>query len=474
MNDAHLDNRSVQAEVPPSEPDYRGLVVIIPSRNRSDLAMRAIRSTLDAAPEDLAWIMVSDNSTDESEIKALEAFCRDLGDSRVQYVRPPEPLKMAMHWDWAFQQALDRYDASHLTVLTDRRVFVRGGIHELSRIARDHPDTVIVSEVDIVFDHISPIRVNAKQGSGRILKVSTETMLNANSRAIIDLVNLVPTPMLAIIPRRVFAQVRDRFGDYCLSIAPDFCFGYRLLDIENSILIYDKSTAIMLNMERSSGFAFMRGINSKDKADFIASNGGSDLTFWAAPVPEILTGINAIYHEYNFVKLHSSSGHFADLDIQSYLGYIYLEIATYFANMELKKKYLDILFDHGFCKPEPIPTSMPGEVADEQKSRRSLVQRLRDIRAREAHKPLWQLVPERVTSKVYWTTMRGFRRVQRNRSIIPLYWKLYKIFGLKLPLWLNDQGFSSVNEAIEYLHGMDSKPSPRVEQILERESRPHS
>src|SRR4051794_37153655 len=115
---------------------YSGLAIIIPTRNRSDLAMRAIRSTLDSTPNDRVQVLVSDNSTEESEIATLGNFCRDLHDDRVDYIRPPEPLRMADHWEWAIRQALDRYDASHLTILADRRIYRRGGLHELCDLAR--------------------------------------------------------------------------------------------------------------------------------------------------------------------------------------------------------------------------------------------------------------------------------------------------------------------------------------------------
>ena len=288
--------QSDQSEGRLAQTEYRGLVVIIPTRNRSDLAIRAIRSTLDAPSEDLVHILVSDNSTEESEIAALGDFCRSLGDDRVQYIRPPEPLKMSEHWEWVFQQALDRYDASHLTLLADRRIYLRGGLHELCSLIKCHPGSVIISHWDIILDHVHPIRVVAKQGSGRLQEIRADTLLLANARATWD-IELVPTPMISILPRRVFLQVRERFGDYCLSIAPDYCFGYRVLDIEDSLLMYNKSMTIMLGVGRSNGFSLMRGIATKDKLDFIATNGGAEFRYWATPIPEILTGYNGVFQE---------------------------------------------------------------------------------------------------------------------------------------------------------------------------------
>jgi hypothetical protein len=131
------------------------------------------------------------------------------------------------------------------------------------------------------------------------------------------------------------------------------------------------------------------------------------------------------------------------------------------------------LSSYGFRGPELTPTPEAVEDADGQRRRRSLGQRFRDIFAREADKPLWHSAPKRVAAKVYWTSMKGFWSLQRSTPITFVCWKLHKIAGLKLPLWLNDRGFSSVDEAIEYLQGIDSKPTNWVEETLDRESCPH-
>jgi hypothetical protein len=441
---------------------YRGLVVIIPTRNRSDLAMRAIRSTLDAPLEDLVHILVSDNSTEESEIAALGDFCRSLGDDRVQYIRPPEPLRMAEHWEWAFQQALDRYDASHLTLLADRRIYRRGGLHELCNLIQRHPNSVIMTHSDVVEDHVHPIRVQTWQWSGRLLEIRADTLLRANARAIWKSMQLVPTPLISIIPRRVFCQVREQFGDYCLSLAPDYCFGYRVLDIEDSLLIYHKSMTIMLGVGRSNGISIMRGIASKDKMDFIATNGGANFCYWTTPIPELVTGHNGIFHEYNFVRSQSRSGRFPELDVQSCLRFLHWEITAFCEDPDMKSRYLELLASHGFRETEPSWSPTPILPADEDQLPRSFAQRFRDIRAREPNKPLWRLLPERLAAKIYWTLFARihYPKLLRSKRCTPLWWTLYNLAGVPLPLWLNDIGFSTVDEAIEFLHGRDYNPSP--------------
>src|SRR5438045_4065205 len=99
-----------------------GLVVVIPTRNRSDLARNAVESVIsqvDCAVD----VFVSDNSTTSESRSDLSSYCHELGNERLRYLAPPAPLPMAKHWDWAMQQALSLYDSAHFTFLTDRMLF---------------------------------------------------------------------------------------------------------------------------------------------------------------------------------------------------------------------------------------------------------------------------------------------------------------------------------------------------------------
>jgi hypothetical protein len=451
----HAVTQATQSEGLEAPAGYRGLLVIIPTRNRSDLAVRAICSTLDAPSKDRVQVLVSDNSTQESEIATLGEYCRSLRDDRVRYVRPSEPLRMADHWEWVFQHALDHYDSSHLTVLTDRRVFRRRGLHELCNLARRYPDTVISSLWDDVYDHLKPIRVRVRRWSGKLVKVHSNLLLADNARASAEALEAVPTPMISVIPRGVFRRIRERFGNYCLSYAPDYCFGYRLLDIEDSILKYDKTMTFASGSDRSNGFALMRGLTTKETSDFVTTNGGTEFGYWATPCPQIWSGYNGMFQEYNFVRSESRSGHFPEIDFQSYLELLNNETISQCEDSDSKARRLEILVSHGLREPDPSPAAPTPFAAPTPAQPRSLIQRFQAIRAREPDKPLWRLLPERLTAVIYWSLRR---RLWREYSI-PLWWGLHRLAGVPLPSWLNEFGFASVDEAIEFLHGSNRRVS---------------
>src|SRR2546421_2365610 len=117
------------------------LLVIIPTRNRANLAITAVRSVL-SQDIDGVRVLVSDNSTIAEEAASLSLFCQRLKDERLRYVVPPKPVPMSRHWDWAMRQALES-DATHFTILTDRMMFKPGELLLLLRIVGRHPSKII-------------------------------------------------------------------------------------------------------------------------------------------------------------------------------------------------------------------------------------------------------------------------------------------------------------------------------------------
>lgn len=131
--------------------DSKDVVVVIPTRNRADLAINAIRSVLDQGI-DGGWLIVSDNSTAESEKTALADFCRELSNPRLRYVAPPAPLAMTEHWNWAMQHALQLPEVDRFIYLTDRSMFKPGELAAIIRIAELNPDKVVSYESSDGYD----------------------------------------------------------------------------------------------------------------------------------------------------------------------------------------------------------------------------------------------------------------------------------------------------------------------------------
>src|SRR2546421_11171775 len=82
----------VTIEAPRREPPaYGGLTVVIPTRNRANLAQAAVKSVLDQGLSQVT-ILVSDNSTDDAGAPALPAPCEALDPRLGRHPPPPEPV----------------------------------------------------------------------------------------------------------------------------------------------------------------------------------------------------------------------------------------------------------------------------------------------------------------------------------------------------------------------------------------------
>jgi hypothetical protein len=151
-------------------------LVIIPTRNRASLAINAIRSVLNQ-PDRAIRILVSDNSTDPEATSRLAQFCHQCEDPRLDYMATPAPMPMTQHWEWAIQQALQRYDASHFIYLTDRMILKSSELGNIIRMATRYPNHIISYNHDRVVDFVHPVSLEQQPWTGKLYAMSSERLL---------------------------------------------------------------------------------------------------------------------------------------------------------------------------------------------------------------------------------------------------------------------------------------------------------
>jgi YD repeat-containing protein len=328
--------------------NYNGAVVVIPTRNRAQLAMNAVRSLLDQPVDDFR-ILVSDNSTSEPDRNDLESFCASLADSRMRYVRPPQPLPMPEHWEWAIEQALANYKTSHFSYLTDRMMFRQGALKELLGLTLRYPDKVITYNHDRISDDTRPIRVEQYEVTEKLLEVESQRLLQLVSEVILH--HGLPRMMNCIVPRRVLEVIHRRFGNVFTSIAPDFNFCFRCLDLEDSILFYDKSPLFHYAQDRSNGASAVRGESTQDTIDFEANLPvESSKRNYATPISSLITATNAVLNEYLIYKQETGSPRFPGLNLQNYLRANAIEVAEV-REPQLRAQSYALLVEHGYRDP---------------------------------------------------------------------------------------------------------------------------
>ena len=127
------------------------LGIVIPTRNRAQLAINACQSLL-AQPGCDFRVFVSDNSTQPEELARLSSYCAGAGTSRLTYLKPPQPLPMATHWDWALRTAMAGIDATHFNIHYDRRITKPGHLALVCEVMSEFPDDVVTWTLDVIAD----------------------------------------------------------------------------------------------------------------------------------------------------------------------------------------------------------------------------------------------------------------------------------------------------------------------------------
>jgi hypothetical protein len=433
-----------------SSREYKGLLVVIPTRNRASLAKNAIRSVISQNLPGVE-LLVSDNSTKPEELESLEQHCLALNHPHLKYVRPPEPLPMSAHWDWAIQQALNS-QKNHFAYLTDRMMFKRNELGPLLEVAANYPTDLISYNHDNIIDDASPIRIQLYPRSGKLLRLKTLRLSYLYSQ--IELNWCLPRMLNCVAPRELLGNMRSRFGNVFASIAPDICFCCRCFEIAESLVYYDHSPEFHYALKRSNGASMSRGELTQDHADFAASTDIYNLML-EVPAPEIHTTCNIMFHEYCRVRRETGSSRFFELDREKYLNCLDLEIRK-IENKELQSKLHQALLKHGWTPATDDQRELPVK-----RTMGMLVKKLFSPRAVQA-KIKWLMrdfSPRGVQAKIKW--------LMRDPAAKRI-WVLLARLSKTSPPFDQRFEFKGTDEAIDYLYEFPNREPGRTTWVEER------
>jgi glycosyltransferase involved in cell wall biosynthesis len=324
------------------------LCFVIPTRNRAALAIEAIRSLLQQHDTPLA-VIVSDNSSREEDVRLLREFCETAGDARLQYIRPPEPLPMGKHWNWALEQALPRTDATHFGTHYDRRITRAGGVAQLAAACARHPESLVVYPSDFVWKSGGRYRAGSVQGRGGDYLIRTSRVVALSAQGFLTEMGQ-GWPVLAncMVPRAVLERVRARFGTICDSLSPDCGFGFRFCAVEDSYVFLDWPIGIIYAFQYSNAQAYFRGDTSGTFGDFMTFVHGE---LWpASPIPGLNFGLNAVFHEYVVVQREVEG--FPQLEWKGYIRELGYGL-QYITDPEQHAAAIAMLKGYGWVEPPP-------------------------------------------------------------------------------------------------------------------------
>ena len=275
------------------------IVVVVPTRNRADLAAGTVRSVLEQSTGTPLTVMVSDNSTDGDHVDTLRAAVDDLHAAHprtdLQQVQPEQPLPMGPHWEWARRRATSVPGATHLLYLTDRTLLKPDSLEVLTDLAGRHPDQVISFNNEQVDDDHDPVRLARESWSGEIVSLPTHRLLELSAELIVA--RPLPRALNSLVPVKVLGEIATAYGDVFDSTAPDFCFCFRFLETADRMIYVDRPLTVMHGLARSNGRSTTSGVASPDTVDFMAAAAAAGIASHA-PLPAVTTTYNVIASEY--------------------------------------------------------------------------------------------------------------------------------------------------------------------------------
>jgi len=305
---------------------FNKLLVLIPTRNRAELAINAVNSVLTQTDCNVE-VIVSDNSTEEVELISLKQFCEELQDERLHYIKPPSPLPMSKHFNWALEQTLQLSSASHITILPDRWVFKPHALREIVEIVNQYPEKILSYSWDSVDDERVPVKLLQAAWTGKLFEVKSSYLLDLATQMSFTL-PILPAVLHVCVPREVYHQVRQKYGTYFTSISPDYNFAYSSLTLVSSVIYYDKPLIVHYATARSQGISGMRGVPSRDALDFLKHYTPGRLSF-DTPLPVIHLMTNAMLHEYCYVRQKSEASNLPDFDREKYLSALTADVILF-------------------------------------------------------------------------------------------------------------------------------------------------
>ena len=325
-----------------SPPAFTGVAIVVPTRNRADLAELAAGSATQDTAGYPVTVLVSDNSTDEAQVARLQEFCQNRGQARggpeLRYLRPGRDLPMSEHWEWARKQVRETTGASHVLYLTDRTVLKPGALDRLAGAARAFPDQVISFNNDVVDDYEQPVRLHQEDWSGELVRVPSRRLLQLAAELILP--RPLPRMLNVLVPVSAFDAVARAYGGVFESVAPDFCFCFRHLSLSADILYLDEALTVMHGLRRSNGNSTSRGIASPDTVDFLRHAGARGGLGVGSSFPGVTTTYNVIATEY--IAAETAAAGLPPLNRSAYVRTLAKETDA-FAEGEMKSTNMGVL-----------------------------------------------------------------------------------------------------------------------------------
>jgi glycosyltransferase involved in cell wall biosynthesis len=283
--------------------------VVIPTRNRPDMAVIAMKSVLRQDFRDFE-VIISDNSSPQHATTLADAVGA-AADSRVRYVQPPDELNMGEHWEFALGHARGEY----VGYLTDRMVFKRDALARLHAEITNRGSRVISYSSSGILEMEPPYRLQRPPFSGRAETFKAGWVVSLLARSISPWG--APCMLNSFATRDLVTEMKSTYGSLMASVAPDAAFCVHALDHVDTFDYLDVPLMISYGRATSNGTGFGTGVLNESAREFAARIGlQGGLPY--APITEIVNNHNIRANEYCRMRAIQRSGRFVELDLAAY------------------------------------------------------------------------------------------------------------------------------------------------------------
>jgi hypothetical protein len=222
------------------------LTILIPSRNRPQQVLRALKSLEKLHLDDFVLrVVISDNS--DIPYQKMSSPLQLLA------LRPPSRFVMPLHWDWM----IDQVESDYFTILTDRSILLPENFSEaLSRIDSADADLIAYSFAGYGI-HYFPYFVGGLGYTNSSYDLSSSSIMDDARKS--HYWAAFPRALNCIFSARAVRSLKDKFGNVFDGVSPDVNFAFRYLSIFDHFLYLDKPVFLSVSSNDSNGRASLRG-----------------------------------------------------------------------------------------------------------------------------------------------------------------------------------------------------------------------
>ncbi|MDQ3181853.1 MAG: hypothetical protein M3Q33_15220 [Acidobacteriota bacterium] len=220
-----------------------------------------------------------------------------------------------------------------------REANAKDALQNLQRILTKYPEKIVSYTFDSIEDSEFPISLSQIRYTGKLFEIQSASILKLYAE--MERIQALPKMLNSVASREQMTTIFEKYGNYFYSISPDYNFAFRCLDLEESILYYDRPLLISYGNNRSNGWNVLQGNFKKDALDFINNLGSTEVCF-DSPVKSIWVLPNPIIHEYCYAKPFAVSGKFPGINQNKYLLSLVENVVSY-KNKKMRKEMLEKL-----------------------------------------------------------------------------------------------------------------------------------